>query len=129
MSPNTESKQGAFLRVVGSTILVLGFIGGMLWLSGFFDMVGASLKPNRAFVDDTGRPPLEDGSTEYEAPTPDSKEWSCGWAPTMNENWHDDVLCSNGLNSMRPTLLPNQGFVTKVEMMQAARQYEIGLNG
>jgi hypothetical protein len=54
--------------------------------------------------------------------------WTCVYDPTMNDNWHDDVLCSNGVSSKRPTLLPDDPFVTYDEIMQAAADYEARLN-
>lgn len=54
--------------------------------------------------------------------------WTCVYDPTMNRNWHDDVLCSKGKDSVRPNLRPNDRFVTKAEIMRAARAYERKLN-
>lgn len=54
--------------------------------------------------------------------------WSCEYTPTINNNWHDDVLCSRGLEQLRPILLPNQNFVTEAEMRSAAADYESKLN-
>jgi hypothetical protein len=48
--------------------------------------------------------------------------------PTLNRNWHDDVLCSKGNHSVRPNLLPKERFVTEAEIMRAARAYEKKLN-
>jgi hypothetical protein len=48
--------------------------------------------------------------------------------PTMNRNWHDDVLCSKGNDSVRPNLLPRDRFVTEAEIMRAAWVYEKKLN-
>ena len=55
------------------------------------------------------------------------QEWSCWYDPTMNENWHDDVLCTNGPDNHRPTLLPGQ-FVSEADMSAAADEYEAYLN-
>jgi len=55
--------------------------------------------------------------------------WSCGWSPTINSDWHDDVLCTNGTRQKRPYLLPNDSFVTRDEIMRAANEYERHLNG
>lgn len=54
--------------------------------------------------------------------------WDCFYEPTMNEDWHDDVLCTNGLQSERPILLPGQ-FVTEDDMRAAGEEYEAMLNG
>ncbi len=39
--------------------------------------------------------------------------WTCGWDVTLNDDWHDDVLCTNGVNQERPYLLPGDSFVTE----------------
>lgn len=54
--------------------------------------------------------------------------WSCSYVPTMNRDWHDDVLCSNGFREARPYLLPRMNFVTEEQVMAAARRYEKRLN-
>ncbi|ALO66669.1 hypothetical protein AS189_09400 [Arthrobacter alpinus] len=56
------------------------------------------------------------------------KGWSCLYAPTMNENWHDDVSCTDGVNAHRPNLLADWGFVTEDDMRAAAQEYESYLN-
>lgn len=57
-----------------------------------------------------------------------SGAWSCSWSPTYNDDWHDDVICTNGVDRDRPYLLPNDGFVTQEEIMAAAADYEAELN-
>jgi len=54
--------------------------------------------------------------------------WECSWDPTMNDDWHDDVVCSRGFDTVRPILLPDQGFVTEDEMRAAGEAYEAELN-
>lgn len=56
--------------------------------------------------------------------------WTCRYDPTMNDDWHDDVLCTDldGAGYDRPYLLPNDSFVTHAEMMEAAAKYEEQLN-
>jgi len=54
--------------------------------------------------------------------------WTCGYSPTMNRDWHDDVLCTNGQQQDRPYLLPNDSFITQDEIMRAAARYEHMLN-
>ena len=56
------------------------------------------------------------------------KRWSCYYEPTMNENWHDDVRCTNGPKSYRPILLADWGFVTEEDMRAAGQDYENYLN-
>jgi hypothetical protein len=55
--------------------------------------------------------------------------WDCSYEPSINDNWHDDVLCTNGIESFRPNLLPDSGFVTEEEMTAAGQAYEVELNG
>lgn len=56
------------------------------------------------------------------------KRWSCFYDPTMNNNWHDDVRCTNGAKSYRPILLADRGFVTEEDMRAAGQDYESYLN-
>jgi hypothetical protein len=92
-------------------ILASGTILGALW-------VGA------------GQPTIEQligfsptGASVVSAPT-----WQCFWEPTMNQDWHDDVLCVRGLESHRPILLADRAYVTENDMMTAAAEYEATLN-
>lgn len=55
--------------------------------------------------------------------------WTCTWDPTYNNDWHDDVICSNGSEQERPYLRPEDNFVTYDEIMETGRQYEDKLNG
>ena len=55
--------------------------------------------------------------------------WVCAYDPTYNDDWHDDVLCANGLELDRPYLLEGDDFVTEDEIIAAAREYEAALNG
>lgn len=51
-------------------------------------------------------------------PEPDAPLlWECEWDPTMNNDWHDDVVCRRGWDAMRPNLLPNDRFVTQEEIL------------
>ncbi len=54
--------------------------------------------------------------------------WDCYYDPTINDDWHDDVLCRRGFESIRPVLLPDSGFVTESEMIAAGDAYELQLN-
>ena len=60
--------------------------------------------------------------------TPGAARWVCGWDPTLNDDWHDDYLCTNGTSSDRPRLIPDDSFVTRQEIDQAAAAYEAKLN-
>jgi len=61
------------------------------------------------------------------APAPASS-WSCHYVPTYDEDWHNDVLCSNGTDVDRPYLRPGDDFVTQDEIMESAHEYEDELN-
>lgn len=63
-----------------------------------------------------------------EPASPAAKRWVCTWDPTMNHDWHDDYVCTNGTSSDRPHLIPGDGFVTREEVDQAAAAYEAQLN-
>lgn len=68
-------------------------------------------------------PPLY---SEYEVPVYDS--WRCFLSPTYNEDWHDDVLCRKGNESVRPYLREWDDFVEEWEMRESAEEYEAELN-
>lgn len=55
--------------------------------------------------------------------------WTCHYAPTYNDDWHDDVVCTNGIDQQRPYLRSWDSFVTEGEIMESAREYERELNG
>ena len=54
--------------------------------------------------------------------------WRCYWDPTINDDWHDDYLCSNGVDFDRPYLLPDDPFVEAWEIDAEAAAYEDSLN-
>jgi len=56
-------------------------------------------------------------------------KWTCFYSPTYNNDWHDDILCSNAEAKERPYLREWDSFVTEAEIMEAARAYEANLNG
>lgn len=55
-------------------------------------------------------------------------DWSCFYQPTMNYDWHDDVVCSNTRDQQRPYLREWDDYITQVEIMESAREYERQLN-
>jgi hypothetical protein len=57
-----------------------------------------------------------------------SPRWTCSYLPTMDQDWHNDVLCTNGVAEERPYLRQWDSFVTEAEIMQSARKYERQLN-
>jgi hypothetical protein len=85
---------------------------------------------------------IDDGSGDSSGDTPEVQppadekiqddsgaHWTCFWNPTINNDWHDDELCQNGNQFLRPTLLPNSKFVTQDEMVAAGDAYAAQLNG
>jgi len=55
--------------------------------------------------------------------------WTCYYEPTMNEDWHDDAVCGNGSETVRPYLREWDDFVTEAELMESAYEYAAQLNG
>jgi hypothetical protein len=62
------------------------------------------------------------------APSPAAERWVCRWDPTINQDWHDDYLCTKGDQTDRPHLIPGDGFVRRDEIDQAASDYQAKLN-
>ena len=54
--------------------------------------------------------------------------WVCVYSPTYDDDWHNDVECSDGVNIDRPYLREWDDFVTEDEIMQSALEYEDALN-
>ena len=54
---------------------------------------------------------------------PSAGPWSCRWAPTMDRNWHNDALCSNGVSQVRPYLRPADSYITRAELMSSAQAW------
>lgn len=78
------------------------------------------LEPDR--VEEIPAPPIP----EPEPPAP--RGWECRWDPTMNDDWHDDYVCSDGVSVDRPYLIPDDSFVERWEIDRAAALYEAQLN-
>ena len=82
-------------------------------------------------LDNYERPELEpvevipDPPAEYVDPV---EGWECYWDPTMNDDWHDDYMCTNGSSYDRPYLIPDDSFVERWEIDEAAYAYEAALN-
>ncbi|CUR57325.1 exported hypothetical protein [metagenome] len=54
--------------------------------------------------------------------------WACFYAPTMDRDWHNDVVCTDGRDEERPYLRAWDSFVTQDEIMASAHEYERQLN-
>lgn len=62
------------------------------------------------------------------APAPEvPSAWVCVYS-LIYDDWHNDVECSDGVNTDRPYLREWDDFVTEDEIMQSAREYEDALN-
>jgi hypothetical protein len=125
--PSAISKFFSSLGSVVLAILVLAVLGvPMFFLFGGAIASGSSSELG-------GGPSERDDEQVYE---PSQSEidnamrgpWDCYYDATMNENWHDDVTCTDGVDSIRPILLPDAGFVTETDMIAAGEAYEVELN-
>jgi hypothetical protein len=71
----------------------------------------------------TPNPPID------QTPAPEVvSAWVCVYSPTYDDDWHNDVECSDGVTIDRPYLREWDDFVTEDEIMQSAREYEDSLN-
>lgn len=122
----SNKKSGAWSIVL---VVALGF-GALLLveaLPGFLKSIAENTESTtRTNPQGPVRTVEDDGIPEdHEIP----QAWNCFWDPTMNDNWHDDVYCSNGPEGYRPVLLAGVSFVTEDDMRQAAQEHEAYLNG
>jgi len=114
---------------VGLAALVVAVGFGLAGCSASTEAMdlAANERPSLEQVQDEEPTDAEIAQAQREAEA-DVTSWVCEYDPTMNRNWHDDVLCIKGNDSVRPNLRPNDRFVTKAEIMRAARAYEKKLN-
>ena len=107
-------RRGGFGRL---TLLIVGggVLVAILWTNGYLRPFGL---------------PFEHGIPDQPSMSSVAPEasWTCDWSPTMNDDWHDDVLCTRGAETIRPVLRPDSAFVTEDDMRQAGREYEASLN-
>lgn len=120
--------------IIGAVVL-----GGGAWLHfGQPDLIGMSNGDRQSHA---SQPPLQYVDEDYEPTDQEIEEaqqkwwekvfgqvWSCSYDPTMNDDWHDDVRCTDGANSHRPILIADWGFVTEEDMRTAGHDYESYLN-
>ncbi|WP_419817622.1 hypothetical protein [Glaciibacter flavus] len=72
---------------------------------------------------------VDDEPSGVAIPQPDAPlYWTCSYDPTINDDWHDDVLCSNGVETNRPYLREGDDFITQDEIMESAADFEAQLN-
>lgn len=128
------SKDNVVGSAIGTLLVIAGWLAciwGLLWLTGWLAPFGFGGGVTGGEV--SGNEPPDRVIVEPESSTPEwstvEDRWSCEWLPTMNENWHDDVLCTRGAEFTRPSLLIDHSYVTQEMMMQAATEHEARLNG
>ena len=80
-------------------------------------------EPSQAEIDEAMRESDQRFQDEYGA-----RAWSCSYDETWNDDWHDDVICSNGSEAHRPYLREWDAFVEYWEIMESAAEYEAELN-
>lgn len=128
MTKQSFSEQvGNFIGGLFAVVLGGGMFFVMIYLFGWLAPFGLG-GGGTQLVDDNTPPEREIVEPEPVAPEPVAGNWSCYWDPTMNEDWHDDVACTNGVDFTRPILLTDQSFVTQDDMMRAATEYEAQMN-
>lgn len=139
-----------FSTLLAATVIVAGLSGCV----GPNRYEGGS---DTELQDDMSRPEIEVVEKEYDRPADDSSdpapaqtprnlidvsreqhsrdagvsqppEWSCAYDPTYDQDWHNDVLCSDGVSFDRPYLREWDDFVTEQEIMDSAAEYENALN-
>lgn len=54
--------------------------------------------------------------------------WECSYSPTYDYDWHNDIYCTDGVDSDRPYLLAGDNYITESEIRVAAREHEDMLN-
>lgn len=68
-------------------------------------------------------------SPEAEVPMgPGTGGWECSYSPTYDYDWHNDIYCTDGVDSDRPYLLAVDSYITQSEIREAGREYEDMLN-
>jgi hypothetical protein len=115
---------GAILAAIGAAMLWFLMIGPMVDAYRY-----SPPSPGPGYYNDSD--PTPDGSDEYPNRDDDydmPAAWVCSYDITLNENYHDDVVCSDGVSTDRPYLLPDDSFITPDEIMREAARYEDYLN-
>ncbi len=95
---------------------------------GLYESIGEE-PPIREEVAQVSQPPVVEEVEQVDEPAPEPEQlWSCIYLPTYDDNWHDDVICSNIIETHRPHLRDGDSYITESEMMESAREYEAELN-
>lgn len=100
-----------------------------LMVQPMMDNVQSMAAPSRAAPPAPPRATVPTDDPPSFVPEPEGTGlWTCGYSPTLNNNWHDDVLCTDGTSRHRPYLRPGDSFITAAELQRAAAAYERRLN-
>ena len=111
----------ALIAVVGIAVLSGGCSG--------FDPELADTIGNERPAPEPYVPEEQPGWTPDDVEVPElASDWSCSYDVTLNDDWHDDVVCTNGAEAHRPYLREWDDFVSEAELMESAREYESELN-
>jgi hypothetical protein len=127
MANTVGAKVGGFLAQLIAILCVAAGLFLFFWFLGWFQVFGLA-GGIQGEVDGNEAPVREAVEPAPSATVPDDPRWSCVYVVTYNNNWHDDVQCTRGVEQFRPDLLPNQ-FVTPDDMNRAAVEFEAALNG
>lgn len=136
-SGDTTVRKIAFLMVSAAVVLLLASCSGYSRYDGSFE----DEMPTYEQYEDEMNAPIEDyepSPAEIDAAMRESEQrvreelsigsWSCVYDETWNDDWHDDVVCSNGSEAHRPYLREWDSFVEYWEIMESAAEYEAQLN-
>ena len=138
--PRRPEEPGPLRRLVHGTgvALLLTLMMSPMLAAAWFVMLEPLVDDVRTSLNPPSSPhrlPEPVDVVDRDAPAPDFgydedewQSWSCGYAPTMNNDWHDDVLCTDGVSEHRPYLRPRDSFITGAELQRAAARYEAQLN-
>ena len=127
------------LTLVVAVVSLIGVVSGCSGTGGRYDIEegpqpGYEESVEDQYVEEDYEPSqaeIEDAMRESEARVREELglgSWSCTYSATYNDDWHDDVLCSNGSESHRPYLREWDTFVEQWEIMESAAEYEAELN-
>lgn len=114
-------------RLAVSALVVAGVSFTMAGCMGSYEPTGNEYPDPEPIIQAPAAEPVEP-AFEAPAPQPAPMVWTCSYAPTMDYDWHDDVVCSNGSEWHRPYLREWDSFVTEDEIMASALEYEAELN-
>jgi len=110
--------------VTAITVCALGVIFGATGCTKYYD----SVEYDGGYEDTSEYSQFIEEPTEERIRESMDSSWDCYYDPSMNNNWHDDVICRNGFDAFRPTLMAQFDFVTENDMIAAGEAFEVDLN-